>query len=118
MRKTMMVASMLAFAFTVSGCGSSGPDALVNEMIQCMNDMADAMEKNTPDKTEAIAKRMKELDEKMKALNLSKEDEAKLKEKHKDALEKAGKRMSEAMLKNVGNMLPGMPALPKTGNAP
>src|SRR5262245_1920443 len=118
MRKTSIVAVMFASIVTVSGCGSSA-DSLVNDMIRCMNDMADAMEKSAPkEKLDQIKSRMEEIDNKMKALNLSEDQKKKLMEKHKDALEKAGKRMAEAMMKNVGNMMPGLPSLPKPGNSP
>lgn len=120
MRKSLTFGGMIALCLVASGCGSSGPDALINEMIACMNDMADAIEKKAPkDKIDALKARGDELDKKLKALNLSKEDEAKLREKHKDALEKAGKRMMEAMMKDMGGLIPGMPSmpgLPKSGN--
>jgi hypothetical protein len=102
--------------FSLSGCGSSPADSLMNDMVKCLNEMADAMEKKLPeDKVAAIQTRMKEIGEKLEGLKLSEEDKKKLLEKHKDAMAKASERMQKAMmgqLGNLGNMIPGVP---KTG---
>jgi peptidoglycan hydrolase CwlO-like protein len=118
MRTRFVIAGFFAIMIATSGCGSSA-DSLINDMIRCMNEMADPMEKSAPkEKLDQIKSRMEDIDKKMKALNLSEDEKKKLMEKHKDALEKAGKRMAEAMMKNVGNMMPGFPSLRKSGNSP
>jgi len=104
-------------AMSMCGCGSSPGDSLMNDMIKCMNEMADAIEKKLPeDQLKSIQARMKELGDKLDALQLSAEDKKKLVEKHKDAMAKAAERMQKAMmgqLGNLGNMVPGLPKMGK-----
>lgn len=117
-----MLRLALAIVLSISvisfcGCGSSPGDSLMNDMIKCMNEMADAIEKKLPeDKVTPIQTRMKELGEKLDALKLSEEEKKKLLEKHKDAMAKAAERMQKAMmgqLGNLGNMVPGLPKMGK-----
>jgi hypothetical protein len=117
--------SMLRFSLAVAlslsimslcGCGSSPGDSLMNDMIRCMNELADAIEKKVPeDKLTAIQTRMKELGEKLDALKLSEDDKNKLVEKHRDAMAKAAERMQKAMMGQLGNLGNLMPNLPKAG---
>jgi predicted Holliday junction resolvase-like endonuclease len=117
-RKTLYVGAMIALVFTMNGCGSNA-DGLMSDMIRCMNDMADAMEKKAPEeKLTEIKTRMENIGKKLDALKLSEDEKKKLLEKHKDAMEKAAKRITDATMKNMGGLIPGMPSVPKFGNSP
>ncbi len=97
----MFFAVTFAFALlvNVSGCGGMKGESETKEMIKLMNDTADALEKKDAKKAEELKKKGEELAKKMKDLNLSKDEEKKLEEKYKGDVEKAQKRIEEALKK-------------------
>lgn len=107
MRKITITGIVLAL-LVVIGCGSSA-DSVVKEQISIMNDTADAIEKGkTEAEMEPLKKRMDANKKKFEELKLTKADEEKLKEKYKPEMEKAAKRMMEAMMGKMKDGLKGL----------
>jgi hypothetical protein len=80
-------------------------EALMKEQLALMGDMAEATAKKNTDKIKELEGKSKELAKKMEGLKLSEEDQKKLEAKYKDEMDKAMKKMTDAMaagLKDAG----------------
>ena len=101
MKKMMIFGALSLSLCLLSGCGgASGPDGLMQEQIDSMNELADAIESGADkSKIEAIQKQMKETEKKLDALKLSDAEKKKLVEKYKDKIAEATGRMMGAALK-------------------
>src|SRR5262245_17875236 len=108
LRRTFCLVAAAALV-AMAGCGG-GADGLVKDMISDMNALADAIEKGDEAKVKEAEERMKATTKKLDDLKLSDDEKKKLMEKHKPELEKAGKRMAEAMFKKMGQGM-GLPGL-------
>ena len=83
---------------SVAGCG--GPDGLMKELIANLNLYAETIEKkDSPERQEAAANRVRATLDKIEKLNLSKDDREKLVKKHDSDLQKVTNRI-DAALKN------------------
>ncbi len=99
--------------FATTGCG--GPDSLFKEYIANVNALADSIEKKeSKEKIQAVADRMKATQDKIDKLKLSDSEKESLKKKYEKDLEAAMKRLLSAILK-VG-MEGGGDNLPKLDN--
>jgi hypothetical protein len=114
MKKFLLVACGLVLIAGVSGCGSSA-DSLWKDQIKLMNELADALESGAAQsKIDDIGKKIKDNDEKLKALKLSDTDRRKLLVKYKDDMAKASKRVLAAVIKDHGEHM-GNAQLPDFG---
>lgn len=114
----LLVVTLLSF----TGCGKQ-EDVLIKQQLNEMKKMADLMEKS-PEKMQgeegkAIEKRVKEIVEKLEALNLTQEQKDALEKKYKPQFEEIQKRMMagvqaemnkqmESMKKQVGDQMKNM----------
>lgn len=101
---TIVACALVLVGF--SGCSSStGSDALIQDQIKAMNELADAMEAKTFDveKLKQLKTRGEELKKKFDELKLSEADQKALEGKHKAAVEKAKERIKEATMKAMAN---------------
>ncbi len=117
MKKYAVLGSICLLFVGLSGCGASGADGLMQEMIGEMNDLAAAAESNAPDsKIKEIQDKMTETGKKLDALKLTDDEKKKLTEKYQEPMQKAADRMLKAMMakgmKDMGGALPGMPTMP------
>ena len=122
MKKAFVLASLVVLSFTSSGCGPS-PDTLMKEQIKEMNDMADALENNQPEKVKEVEKRIEATNKKVEKLSLSDDETKQLAERHKDELTKATVRLQKAMMnsmtKNMNKAMGGgFPGMPNPGKLP
>ncbi len=77
----------------------AGVDALVQELIKEMNDLASAAENNAPDsKMKELQAKMDQTGKKLDALQLSDAEKKKLQEKYQKPMQDAAERMLKAML--------------------
>ncbi len=97
--------------FGLTGCG--GPESLIKKQIGLINEQADAIEKKDAAKFQRTLNEMKEVEQKIKDLNLSPEEKQRLKEKFKGDIEKAMKRLREAAEKDPEFMRKVDPTPPK-----
>jgi hypothetical protein len=110
MKKAALFTAVSLLLCTLSGCGSSGSDGLIQQQIQVMNEMADALENKAGEaKMKELEGRLESIGTKLKEIKLSKEEQEALMNKHKEALMKATQRMMTAALKGGG--FPGMDKL-------
>jgi hypothetical protein len=100
MKKSVVSGCGIMLAALVIGCGSSGPDATVKEMISVMNEEASLLEsKADKAKVDAVKARAEALKKKMDGF--SKEQLASAMEKNKDEYLKAGARLMKASLGGI-----------------
>lgn len=114
MKKSLAVASLVALTVVVSGCGSS-PDSLVEDQIDDMNELAEAMEEDAPkSELDEISERIKKRGEKLEELDLSDEEKKRLEKKYEDELAEATGRLMKAMMgkagRQLGKQFSGMPS--------
>jgi hypothetical protein len=95
MRKSIVCGCGIMLAALVIGCGSSGPDATVKDMISAINDQASLMEsKADKSKIEAAKARTDALKKKLDGF--SKEEVTAAMDKNKEELMKASMRVLKA----------------------
>ena len=95
MKKSVVIGCGIMLAALLVGCGSSGPDATMKEMINLMNEQAALMEgKADKSKIDALEAKGKEL--KKKFDSFTKEQQEAAKEKYKDEALKATQRIMKA----------------------
>ena len=85
---------VLSLTLFMTGCNSS--DRIMKKQIALMNDMAEAIEKKDNDKFRRIVEELKINKEKLERLNLTPDENTRLKEKYKADLEKAFERLRTA----------------------
>ncbi|MBN2021250.1 MAG: hypothetical protein JW809_00510 [Pirellulales bacterium] len=114
MKRTCLGLALLTLAAVV-GCGSRA-ESLLEKQIAGMNKTADAIEAGASEAeikklTDELAKTGEALD----ALKLSDAEKKALIEKYKDQVEKASRRLTEAMMKKatgaMGDMMKNMPQM-------
>ena len=95
MKKSVVCGCGIMLAALVIGCGSSGPDATVKEMISVINEQASLMEsKADKSKIEAVKARADALKKKLDGF--SKEEVTAAMDKNKEELMKASMRVLKA----------------------
>ena len=81
------------FILAVSGCGSN-PDSLIKEQIKNVNELASALENDAPQaELDKLQDRIKALEKKLEALDLSTSENRELLERHKAELVPAMQRL-------------------------
>lgn len=101
MFRILCAVGLIAITLSVAGCGNSN-DTLIENQIRDMNAMADAIEKGaSEEEIKKIEERMKENEQQLEALDLTKAEQEELMKKHSDAIEKASERMMNAMMASV-----------------
>jgi hypothetical protein len=116
MRNSVVIGCGIMLTAVLVGCGSSGPDATVKDMISAMNEQASLMEsKADKSKIEAAVAHVESLKKKLDGF--SKEQVATAIANHKEELAKAQLRVVSAM--GLGDLFKGfnpkdfkMPKLP------
>src|SRR5260370_6715964 len=97
MKKSVVIGCGIMLAAVVIGCGSSGPDATVREMISVMNEQASLLEaKADKAKIDAVNARGEALKKKLDAF--PKAQIASAMEKNKEELTKATARLLKASI--------------------
>ena len=99
MRRFVVLGFIAALFATVPGCSKNDPESLTKQSISELNDLAAAIEKKeSSDKIKSLAEKWKVTLEKLKALNLSPEDQKNLQEKYlKEKLDAMSNLMNAAM---------------------
>jgi len=91
----------------LAGCGSQA-DALVKKQIDGMNKTADAIESGaSEDEIKRLTEELTKTGEALDALKLSDAEKKALVEKYKEEAEKAGKRLTNAMMKRMSEAMSG-----------
>lgn len=101
---------MVSGLMVLTGCKSK-EDKLMEESMDTMEELASVMEtikdadsaKAAKPKLEKLFKRLEELGNEGKALNLSKEEQEALEKKHKERMEKVSKEFLKQMLRVMMN---------------
>jgi len=96
-KRAICFGGLLLGLAAVVGCSRSSDD-LMRQQIKEINKLADAFESDASEaELESLQASMKKTVEAMEALNLSADEKAALKEKYKEELGEAGKRLAKAM---------------------
>lgn len=104
MNRVIVVMSISLVALAV-GCAPS-PDSLVKQQVDCMNDMADAIEDGASEKeVEKLKTRAESISEKLDEMELTEEEKRELFERHREEIEAAMRRLQEAALARMTNNL-------------
>ena len=108
MYKTLCFAMLLAALVPLAGCGQSA-DSLVQQQVDQMNELADALESGADKATlDEIGQRMKTNDQAIKDLNLSDAEKQRLSEKFGEEAGKATARVMKASMSKMGGMMEGV----------
>lgn len=116
--KRLTLACCFAAVVMMSGCGSSA-DSILKKQIVLMNDMADAIENDaSKEEIDKLKERGDALDKKLKALNLSAEEQRKLRERHEEEMNEAMAHLKKAMVNRMASeMKKGLSGMPQFGGS-
>lgn len=109
MRSTWFVVLVLAGVLLVlPGCQKRSAEAVVDEQIKIMNELAAALEAGQTTNAEEIKSRLEACGKKLQELNLSQEEQQKLMLAKQGDLMKAALRMQKAMMGQAGKLFGDM----------